>query len=62
VTAFEEFGNTRVINGGDGDVYKVLEIPGSYLSNTGDWYDGTFQFIKDTSGNSNHRLFVPDAP
>ena len=60
VTAFENAGYVSTITGGDGVLYNMLEIPGGYLSSSGNWYDGAFQFIKDVDGSINHRLFVPD--
>jgi RHS repeat-associated protein len=60
VTAFESSGNLSTITGGDGLVREMLEIPGSYASGKGGWYDGVFQFIKDADGSINHRLFVPN--
>jgi RHS repeat-associated protein len=59
VTAFETSGTVRTITGGDGVVRQMLEIPGSYVSSNGTWYDGVFQFIKDADNMINHRLFVP---
>jgi hypothetical protein len=62
VTAFEDSGTVSTITGGDGQTYQMLEIPGSYTSSSGNLYDGTFQFIKDSDGVINHRLFVPTSP
>ena len=66
VTAFEDSGTVSSIVGGDGSTYEMLEIPGSYqtsgtagIPGSGQWIDGVFQFIKDSSGAINHRLFVP---
>jgi hypothetical protein len=63
VTAFEDSGTITDIIGDDGQSYQKLEIPGAYQTpsspgNPGTWYEGTFQFIKDSSGMINHRLFV----
>ena len=60
VTAFEDSGTISTITGGDGQAYQMLEIPGSYTSSSGNLYDGTFQFIQDSNGVINHRLFVPN--
>lgn len=62
VTAFEGEGTVQSITGGDGQAYQMLEIPGSYLTPSGTWINGMFQFIKDANGVINHRLFVPGAP
>jgi RHS repeat-associated protein len=59
VRAFEEVGSVRAIVGGDGNMYRLLEIPGSYSTANGAVYEGAFQFIKDQNGIINHRLFVP---
>ncbi len=59
VVAFEDSGTVKTITGGDGQTYQMLEIPGSYQSAGGTWYSGSFQFIKDSNGVINHRLFVP---
>jgi hypothetical protein len=59
VTAFEDSGSVSDITGGDGQAYQLLQIPGSYQSTSGTWYDGTFEFMKDANGVINHRLFVP---
>jgi len=40
----------------------MMRIPGSYQSTGGTWYEGEFQFIKDSNGLINHRLFVPTTP
>jgi hypothetical protein len=42
--------------------YQMLRIPGSYQSTGGTWYEGEFQFIKDSDGMINHRLFVHTTP
>jgi hypothetical protein len=62
VSAFENAGTVRTIVGGDGQVYQMLEIPGSYATSSGRWLDGMFQFMKDSNGIINHRLFVPGGP
>jgi hypothetical protein len=62
VAAFEDAGIVRTIVGGDGQLYRVLEIPGSYATSSGKWLDGMFQFIQDENGVINHRLFVPGGP
>lgn len=62
VGAFEDAGIVRTIVGGDGQVYRVLEIPGSYPTSSGRWLDGMFQFMQDENGIINHRLFVPGGP
>jgi filamentous hemagglutinin len=59
VTAFEGSGTVSQIVGGDGISRQMLEIHGSYMSTTGNGYDGVFQFIKEADGWINHRLFVP---
>jgi filamentous hemagglutinin len=59
VKAFEGSGTVSPITGGDGVVRQMLEIPGSYQSASGSWYEGVFQFIKEPNGIINHRLFVP---
>ncbi len=55
VTAFEDSGTVTTFTGGGGQTYQMLEIPGSYTSGSRNLYDGSFQFIKDSSGNINHR-------
>jgi hypothetical protein len=57
VAAFEDAGTVSTVVGGDGVQYQMLEIPGSYLSSNGTWYDGAFQFMKDSDGDINHRFF-----
>lgn len=59
VTAFEGSGTVSEIVGGDGISRQMLDSPGSYMSRSGNWYDGVFQFIKEADGWINHRLFVP---
>ena len=55
VTAFEDAGSVTSLIGADGQTYLKLSIPGGYKG-----YDGVFEFIKDTQGNINHRVFVPN--
>ena len=62
VTAFEEFGSVSTITGGDQAQYQMLRIPGSYQSSAGTWYEGEFQFMKDSNGLINHRFFKPTIP
>ena len=59
VTAFEDAGTVTTFIGNDGATYTSLDISGSYLSPNGNWYDGTFQFIKDSSGTITHWFFQP---
>ena len=54
-TAFDDAGKVKPLTGGDGVVREMLEIPGSYKGK-----DGVFQFIRETDGSINHRLFVPN--
>jgi RHS repeat-associated protein len=54
VGAFEDSGTVTTILGNDGATYEMLEIPGSYMGR-----DGVFEFIKDSNGVINHRMFVP---
>jgi filamentous hemagglutinin len=60
VTAFADAGTTQAITGGDGIARQMLEIPGSYASSAGNWYDGAYQFVKEADGSINHRVFVPN--
>ena len=53
-------GTISTIKGGDGVMRQIFEIPGSYPSSGGTWYNGVFQFIKEPNGVINHRLFVPN--
>jgi hypothetical protein len=57
VRAFEGSGTVRAVTGGDGVTRSMLEIPGSYLSDGGTWYNGVFQFMKEANGDINHRFF-----
>jgi hypothetical protein len=59
VTAFEDAGQTTTFTGGDGAAYTRLDIPGSYPSQAGTWYNGTFQFIKNSDNVITHRAFIP---
>lgn len=56
VEAYESAGSTRAVTGGDGITRWMLEIPGSYKTAGGTWVDGVFQFMKEASGEINHRL------
>jgi len=56
---FESFGTVRSIEGGDGVVRELLEIPGSYPNARGVWKDGVFEFIKESDGLITHRFFRP---
>jgi len=55
VLAHADKGRLNIFTGGDGAVYQKLEIPGSYRGRK-----GIFEFIKDSSGEINHRPFIPD--
>ena len=52
VRAFENDGYIEIIKGGDGIYREKLNIPGSYKG-----HDGVFEFIKEPSGDINHRFF-----
>ncbi|EKB58647.1 hypothetical protein [Bergeyella zoohelcum] len=54
VKAFEKYGKVSVIKGGDGIRRTTLTIPGSYNGK-----NGNFEFIKESNGIINHRLFRP---
>ena len=54
VKAFQQYGYTKLIIGGDGIVRIELHIPGSYKG-----YEGEFIFLKEPSGDINHRIFQP---
>jgi hypothetical protein len=56
VKLFESLGTRKTFRGGDGNIYHQLNIPGSYHGKN-NWYDGSFEFIKDSSGEINHRFF-----
>lgn len=55
VENFSGDGIVENIKGGDGNLYTKLIIPGSYNGK-----DGYFEFIKDSNGLINHRLFKGD--
>ena len=55
VEGFAEEGKVRTFTGGDGQLYKALEIPGGYKNAD----QGVFQFFKDAQGVINHRYFKP---
>jgi hypothetical protein len=55
VLAFAQDGKTTTIRGGDGKDRTKLEIPGRYKGK-----NGTFEFIRESNGVINHRLFVAD--
>ena len=59
VKRFESDGTVRDLVGGDGITRKLLEIPGSYTTTNGRAVDGAFQFLKESDGTINHRLFLP---
>ena len=54
VENFAENGAVRTIRGGDGVARDMLEIFGSYRGR-----DGVFEFIRESDGLINHRLFRP---
>lgn len=54
VTAFEKNGQVIQIIGGDGIKRSKLTIPGWYRGK-----NGVFEFIKESNGDINHRLFSP---
>ncbi|MCB2215199.1 MAG: hypothetical protein KQH59_03975 [Desulfobulbaceae bacterium] len=54
VKAFQNQGKLSKITGGDGITRQKLEIPGIYRGNK-----GNFEFIKESNGKINHRLFKP---
>jgi len=54
VAAFQDAGQVSKITGGDGVVRDMLKIPGEYQGK-----QGAFEFIKETDGSINHRLFRP---
>jgi hypothetical protein len=51
---WQNFGTIGGVIGGDGLLYEQLDIPGSYQGKS-----GTFEFMKDTKGEINHRVFKP---
>lgn len=54
VKGFQQEGKVSTIIGGDGVSRKMLEIPGGYKG-----HKGNFEFIKESNGKINHRLFKP---
>ncbi|MHC8393464.1 two-partner secretion domain-containing protein [Pseudomonas sp. LB3P93] len=54
VTTFQGAGQVTKITGGDGVVRDMLKIPGEYRGK-----QGVFEFIKESDGSINHRLFKP---
>ncbi|RMN07713.1 hypothetical protein ALQ65_200040 [Pseudomonas syringae pv. coriandricola] len=54
VTTFQGAGQVTKIKGGDGVVRDMLKIPGEYRGK-----QGVFEFIKESDGSINHRLFKP---
>jgi filamentous hemagglutinin len=55
VKGFQDAGQLSKLTGGDGVVRDMLKIPGEYKGK-----DGVFEFIKESDGSINHRLFRPD--
>ena len=55
VKAFESDGIITTIKGGDGVTRQMLKIPGEYGGKK-----GFFEFIKESNGSINHRLFNPN--
>lgn len=47
-----KFGKISTKIDGDGKIYQILEIPGSYRGKM-----GIFEYIKDANGLINHRFF-----
>ncbi|QAY92217.1 filamentous hemagglutinin N-terminal domain-containing protein [Pseudomonas sp. ACM7] len=56
VKAFQGSGQVTKITGGDGVVRDMLKIPGEYRGK-----QGVFEFIKESDGSINHRLFKPSS-
>ncbi|HEY0287615.1 MAG TPA: VENN motif pre-toxin domain-containing protein [Pseudomonas sp.] len=54
VTTFQGARQVTKITGGDGVVRDMLKIPGEYRGK-----QGVFEFIKESDGSINHRLFKP---
>jgi filamentous hemagglutinin len=54
VKTFQGAGQVTKITGGDGVVRDMLKIPGEYRGKK-----GVFEFIKESDGAINHRLFKP---
>ena len=52
---FARQGTTRQITGRDGIVRTKVELRGDYRGK-----QGTFEWILESDGSINHRLFVPD--
>jgi len=52
VRTFQSAGQVTKITGGDGKVRDMLKIPGEYRGK-----QGFFEFIKESDGSINHRLF-----
>ncbi len=52
VKLFESLGTSKTFTGGDGNIYHRLDISGGYRG-----YEGNFEFIKNSSGEINHRFF-----
>ena len=55
VIHFQDAGTVTKLTGGDGVVRDMLKIPGEYRGKK-----GVFEFIKESDGKINHRLFKPD--
>ncbi|PCI14998.1 MAG: hypothetical protein COB71_00150 [Thiotrichales bacterium] len=55
VKAFQNTGKVSKLKGGDGVIRDKLEILGGYRGR-----EGKFEFIKESNGNINHRLFKPN--
>jgi hypothetical protein len=54
VKGFQDAGQVTKITGGDGITRDILKIPGEYRGK-----EGYFEFIKESDGSINHRLFRP---
>jgi filamentous hemagglutinin len=54
VTTFQGAGQVTEIIGGDGVVRDMLKIPDEYRGK-----QGVFEFIKESDGSINYRLFKP---
>ena len=55
VAAFQGSGQVTKITGSDGITRDMLQIPGEYRGRL-----GVFEFIKESDGTINHRLFRPN--
>lgn len=55
VEGFQSAGKVTKITGNDGITRDILKIPGSYRNR-----EGVFEFIKESDGAINHRLFRPN--